>query len=177
MGASNAEELWNAALSYVRRNEITDVFLVAYWSDYEEQAEASELIASIEHTASRFKTAGAQTWVLMDAPTYNVDVVKSVVRKILFPEFSPLPASTMESEHRQKNSAMYKLSASRAEIRFLDPSPLLLDVTTNRYFVIDKGFPYYSDSHHMTSWGVDRAISPLIEGVFNELSRTSTSGH
>jgi len=79
-GASDPAGLWNAAFEFIREEKIQDVFLLGYWSGYEQEALKRRAVETIE----KFSNAGIKIWILKGAPTYYQNVARMYLREIFF---------------------------------------------------------------------------------------------
>ncbi len=176
--ASNPDQLWRAALEYAKRNHVSHVFLVAYWSNYQRAVGAGQLEQSLADTIKLFQASGVTVWVVLDNPTYEGDVVKALVRKTLFPQLAPQPGACTEADHLMRNSALYALWKKEASPRFLDPAPFFLDPQNGTFVVTQAGVPLYFDHDHLTLRGEEIGLLPLLQPIFEkELTPARLSGN
>lgn len=166
-GSQNPAEIGKAVLDLIREQGITDVFLVAYWNLYQRSIGIEKLESNLCETINAIRKAGAVVWVVQDVPSYRSDVLKLLIRD-KFPGWpgKQTLAGTM-NEHQSNNQAVYELAKSAVNARFLDPAPLLLDSTGNRFRIVDDGIPLYYDNNHLTKHGATTILLPLLREYFN----------
>ncbi len=162
-GIPNFAEVSEAAVALVAREHITDTFLIANWSLYEEAMRPGELETAINRTIDRLTEAGTKVWILQDVPSHDVDVTKLVIRDI-FPGWPGRSTSAGSvRSHFVRNATLYKLANRPSPATFLDPAPLLLDSARQSYKISQDRFPLYYDDNHLTARGAAIAILPLLQ--------------
>lgn len=166
LGSRDALAISSAVVDYIKANKIPNTFLIAYWSEYENVGGPNRLKASLLATLRALKATDTKVWVVLDWPDYDNDVVKTLVRRLIFPAVHWKVSLRSRSEHLKRNAGMYNLSAHSSEACFLDPAPLLEDAASTGYRIIDGGFPLYFDNHHLTHRGAEIALLPLLRPVF-----------
>ena len=80
------------------------------------------------------------------------------------------------ADHPQKNSVLYSLAAENLPATFLDPAPLLVDKTSDRYRADLNGVSIYSDDHHMTKTASVALLLPLFRQAMAERLMATPSG-
>jgi peptidoglycan/LPS O-acetylase OafA/YrhL len=168
LGARDPITISAEAVKYVKDHRIPNTFLLAYWSSYERIGGRGKLEMSLKTTIHELQATGTKVWVILDWPDYDNDVTKTLVRKIIYPQFSWPVALRTEIEHRRRNRALYDLSAGDSDAVFLDPAPFLFNSTNGTYKITDSGFPLYSDNNHLSLQGAKIALLPLLRSVFEE---------
>jgi len=161
--ALNAESIADAAIEYVSSRKIKDVYLVGYWALYQRVMGSKYLESAISETISRLQKTGAKVWVIQDVPSYDVDILKLLIRD-KFPGWpgSFTSAGTV-SAHIEKNSVLYELAAQNKGAAFLDPAPLMLAPKGQGYRISESGVPFYYDANHLTSRGALTFLLPLLK--------------
>jgi peptidoglycan/LPS O-acetylase OafA/YrhL len=172
-GAKDPEQLWQASLDYIRRNQIADTFLIAFWSHYDRRtARAGMLRRTLEDTIRIIQSNGSRVWILLDVPVYDVDQSRALVRGLVFPRLELGLSSCNEENHKRRNSEIFTLGSSVSSAVFLDPAPFLLDAETKIYRVVLNGVPLYRDRDHLTLQGAEIAILPVIEQAFFHITKS-----
>lgn len=162
-GIPNFAEVSEAAVALVARERITDTFLIANWSLYEDAMRPGELEAAINRTIAKLTEAGTKVWILQDVPSHDVDVTKLVIRDI-FPGWpGHFTSAGSVRSHFARNATLYKLASRPSPATFLDPAPLLLDSTRQSYKISQNRLPLYYDDNHLTAHGAAIAILPLLQ--------------
>ena len=80
------------------------------------------------------------------------------------------------SDHQQKNSVLYSLAAENLPATFIDPAPLLVDETSDRYRADINGVSIYYDEDHLTQIGSVGLLLPLFRQAMAEKLMATPSG-
>jgi hypothetical protein len=173
-------EFTQAALAYIRTHNIPHVLLAARWSYYQE-SDAELLKTSLRATINTLHSAGCQVWILQDVPDVDGMAYKSLAAEAM-------PGRAFEStslaggwrrriaDHQQKNSVLYSLAAENLPATFIDPAPLLVDKSNDRYRADLNGVSIYSDDHHLTQTASVALLLPLFRQTMAEKLMATPSG-
>jgi hypothetical protein len=80
------------------------------------------------------------------------------------------------ADHQQKNSVLYSLAAENLPATFIDPAPLLVDKSNDRYRADLNGVSIYSDDHHLTQTASVALLLPLFRQTMAEKLMATPSG-
>ncbi len=160
---------YNAAvLSYIRREHIPHVILIAHWvryMDFKENAglPAADFTAKLLATVRQIDAAGSRPWVMLDVPNQSIDVPKALSR----PYYSRAAVDTLRARPLPWNELSKRDPRIVDEIkatggRVLDPKPRFLDPKSGQYIIEANGFALYSDKHHLTTYGSKLMLLPFF---------------
>ena len=155
-----------SALEYAKRQNISQILLTGYWSTYQKYGGENDLLKSLNETVAIFKQAGIHVYLLLDHPTYDIDVPRSDVRSKIFPKLK-MPEQEWEMHHL-KNSAMYKFADKNPCIVALDPAKMFLKADTKVFKTEYQDKPLYIDSNHLSYHGIRYAWMTQLENVFSQ---------
>ena len=148
-------------LTLIKQKGISHVVLGGYWSAYQ-KTNAQLLEKSLTSTIQTLHNAGCQVWVLMDVP----DVDKGPVYKILMLNAlirtENYSYSRTVADHLRKNSVVYQLAKENLPATFLDPAPLLMLPSKDRFKMDVGGTAIYFDSQHLTNSASLALLLPLF---------------
>jgi hypothetical protein len=164
--SSSKAEIAEAAIDFIREKQVKYVFLQGYWALYQKSMGSQKLENEIKKTVKRLNDAGATVLIMQDVPSYEINILKLLIRD-KFPGFSErFSSSGTLKDHADRNSAIYKIASDKVNAIFLDPAPLFLDPTFKHYLISEHGVPYYYDENHITSNSAMKFIYPLLKSRF-----------
>jgi peptidoglycan/LPS O-acetylase OafA/YrhL len=172
---ANLPEFSAAVLEYIKRRRIPHVVLAARWGAYQE-ANEELLVKSLKSTIHTLHEAGCQVWVLQDVPDVNAMAYKQLAYESMFGRSSGDWWRRSVKDHQQKNSALYKLADEGLPAIFLDPSPLLVDQSSDRYRADIEGVSIYFDDNHLTKTASVALLLPLFRQAMAEKLMATPSG-
>jgi SGNH domain (fused to AT3 domains) len=116
--------------------------------------------------------AGSTVWVILQLPSHDAPVAKSLVRSILFGTDNGSWRRTRD-EHLRRTEVMREIErlSKGLDVRFLDPAPLFYDPTTGRYLVEMDGKALYYDQVHITTTTALKVIVPWLRAAVAGLFR------
>jgi peptidoglycan/LPS O-acetylase OafA/YrhL len=170
LAAENPEKFFDASLNYIKRNQVKDVFLMAYWASYQKQAGPIELEQSLAKTIDAIREAGANPYLITGVPTYEDDISKMLLRQSFFGVPNERIGRQCHREHEARQSSIYSLMKRYPAGIFMDPSDQMLN---KEFFPIEfEGTRLYMDSNHLTQFGVRRVWTPILEPIFRSMQDT-----
>ena len=161
-GASDPAGLWNAAFEFIQANKITDVFLLGYWSSYDQVEIDRKAVETIE----KFSNAGINVWMLMGAPTYNQNVARMYLRNIFFRNLNSQTESVVHPNQKPQGSGFLGVVQKTVPDQIIDASAGFLDQTSGEYRVAANNRSLYFDSNHLTLAGNMAAYADRLEKIF-----------
>jgi peptidoglycan/LPS O-acetylase OafA/YrhL len=173
-------EFTQAALAYIRKHRIPHILLAARWSYYQE-VDAELLESSLRSTINTLHQAGCQVWILQDVPDVNGMAYKGLAAEAMAGRAFGATSLTggwrrRIADHQQKNSVLYSLAAESLPATFMDPAPLLVDESSDRYRADLNGVSIYSDGDHLTQTASVALLLPLFRQAMAEKLMATPSG-
>lgn len=162
-GAADPAGLWTAAFEYIQANKITDVFLLGYWSSYDQVEIDRKAVETIE----KFSNAGINVWMLMGAPTYNQNVARMYLRNIFFKNMSPQAGSVAQQNQKPQDFGVFGGVQKTFPDRIIDASNGFLNQTSGKYRVAANDRLFYFDSNHLTITGQDFVYSYKVNQILS----------
>jgi hypothetical protein len=163
----NPDHLFKETIKYAKENNITIIFLAAYWSTYQKHGGIQPLEKALSQTMKQLQKEGFQVYFLFDHPTYNYNVPKNEIRAQIFP-FLTRQDQTLE-QHKSKNSAVYNVLDVLQNVNALDPTNKFLKPGQNSFTASFDQIPLYLDDNHLTHAGVCYAWGEQVQSVFEKL--------
>lgn|GEM_PF-104644 len=163
-GASDPAGLWNAAFDFICEEKIQDVFLLGYWSSYDQK----ELNRRAVETIDKFSNAGIKVWILKGAPTYYQNVARMYLRNIFFGDNYTELDLNCYLMITGVNSEAFALAEIRFPNHFIDAQPIFLEPISRKYRIVSNGRLFYFDSNHLTFIGNKAAYSEKIEIILSK---------
>jgi hypothetical protein len=168
-GAADPAGLWTAAFEFIQAEKIQDVFLLGYWSSYDQ----GEIDRKAFETIEKFSNAGINVWVLMGAPTYHQNVSRGYLRNAFLGKKWSSGITNDPATHQSKNRGIYSaLEVSSSNI-FIDPSMKFWDEKSKRFLISQDKKLLYFDSNHLTHHGNILAYSNKLNDILNDSKRKS----
>ena len=137
-GASNPAGLWNAAFEFIQAEKIQDVFLLGYWSSYDQ----GEIDRKAVETIEKFSNAGINVWVLMGAPAYQQNVARMYLRNIFLRNINSQTESLVHHNQKPRDTCLLGVVQKTFPDRIIDASAGFLDqeigknrLTINNYLL------------------------------------------
>jgi hypothetical protein len=161
-GASDPSGLWTAAFEFIQAEKIPDVFLLGYWSSYDQ----GEIDRKAVETIEKFSNAGINVWVLMGAPTYHQNVARMYLRNIFFKNMSPQAGSVAQQNQKPQDFGVFGGVQKTFPDRIIDASDGFLDQTSGKYRVAANDRLLYFDSNHLTFAGNTVAYADNLGKIF-----------
>jgi hypothetical protein len=154
-----------AVIRYVGDAHIKTVFLVNYW-ERDFTIDPNRVAITLEETIKELNAAGATVYVVMQEPSYAVDVPRALAFEAI--AGNPLDGwrKTM-AEHRREQKFMIDLAAKLESVgcHFIDPAKFFQRKGDAFLTVADRGRPIYKDAHHLTPWGARRVIGAFLNAA------------
>ena len=154
-----------AVLKYVTDEHVANVFLVDFW---ERDFSGSPILlgGQLQQTIEELNRAGATVYVVMQEPSYEVEVPRALA-------FEAIAGRTLDgwrktlAEHRREQQVMIDLAAKleSAKCHFIDPSKFFQRKGDPFLTVADRGRPIYKDAHHLTPWGARKLIGAFLNAA------------
>jgi len=163
-GLNEQAESWcQAVLDYVKRNRVPTVILAAKWDDPENSAPQTFPIA-LERTIGALRATGARVYVMMQVPSHKANVPRVLVFAAVT-HSSTAPWQSTGTEHAWKHRVMYRVKADSYEFgsALVDPAPSFREGSTDCLKMEANGRPLYFDAQHLTVYGSELLITPLLE--------------
>ena len=161
------DHLFKETLKYAKENNITIIFLAAYWSTYQKHGGIQPLEKALSQTMNQLQKEGFHVYFLFDHPTYNYNVPKNEIRAQIFP-FLTRQDQTLE-QHKSKNSAVYDVLNVLQNVNALDPTDKFLKPGQDSFSTSIDQIPLYLDDNHLTHAGVCYAWGEQVQSVFEKL--------
>ena len=161
-GAADPAGLWNAAFEFIQAEKIQDVFLLGYWSSYDQ----GEIDRKAVETIEKFSNAGFNVWVLMGAPTYHQNVARMYLRNIFFKNMKPQAGSVVRQNQKPQDIGVFGGVQKTFPDRIIDASDGFLDQTSGKYRVAANDRLLYFDSNHLTFAGNTVAYADNLGKIF-----------
>jgi peptidoglycan/LPS O-acetylase OafA/YrhL len=173
-------EFTEAVLEYIKQHRIPHVLLAAYWSLYH-QPDARLLETSLRSTINALHQVGCQVWILQDVPDVDVMAYKGLAAEAMAGRafgsaFSNGGWRRRISDHQQKHSVLYSLAAENLPATFIDPAPLLVEHSSDRYRADLNGVSIYHDDDHLTKTASVALLLPLFRQAMAEKLIAAPSG-
>jgi hypothetical protein len=191
---------WNeSVLEYIREHRIPNVVLVARWAVNVEgrtDGKTDSLIANVESNevsplmAQRALEAGlTRTLDELESLGVKVFIVKQVPEQSYFSPQRTLvrsaylggepPKGVAISEHDARQSSANEIITACAQgrdfVRLVDPKESCFD--TNGYSLLgNEHGSFYRDADHLSDFGADSLLRPLLDSVFTEMVESRRSG-
>jgi hypothetical protein len=183
-GLNKAALTFNSkVVSYVERNRIPNVIMVAFWSKYMSglSAETDSLSAgpapdqssflrqALLMTVKKLVSVGSHPWILLQVPEQPYEVPRLLLK---------VPSDTRDLNQNRfcaKPDSFNGISGTdsgflaelkEAGARIIDPRPAFLDPKSGIYRVSTDGVILYRDSNHLTISGSKKILVPLLEESF-----------
>jgi len=184
----NREKWKNAVLEYVRKNEVTDVLLVARWTAYikgeldgntghiltRDSLTSGPLVPeelvdqSMARTVEALQDAGVQVWIMRQVPLQPHDPNRTIVSAKVFGIGDAIGTSKdwNTRRHHQANQIIDRMESKN--VRVLDPSPFCYDENGfSRIF--DGSKSLYKDDDHLSVHGAPYLLEELFEGFADQI--------
>lgn len=155
----------HAVIDFIAAKRIRTVFLVNYWHRNIEM-DGAALVGEMKRTIDAIRKTGATIYVVMDVPSYVIEVPRAMAFEKLAGR--PLPGWRLTAEgHRQRLRLMYEIAEQfeAADCHFIDPTSFFAGRGDTRFAVSASGRPFYKDGHHLTPFGARRVIVPFLESA------------
>ena len=150
-GASDPSGLWNAAFEFIQAEKIQDVFLLGYWSSYDQEEIDRKAVETIE----KFLSTGINVWILKGAPTYHQNVARMYLRNLFFRSMNSQTESVVHPNHKPQGSGLLGVVQKTFPDRIIDASDGFLDQTSGEYRVAANDRLFYFDNNHLTNNGIN----------------------
>lgn len=163
-GSPNPEELWRAAFEYIKEENVKNVFLLGYWSSYNQ----SEISRRTVETLERFSNAGIKAWILVGAPNYPQNVARMHLRNIFFRrgDFNGRSGKEFEME----NSRLFGEVRRKFPNQIIDSTSSLLAADGIFYRIELNNRLLYFDNNHLTKLGNEVAFLQDLELIFSKMN-------
>ncbi|MBI1354469.1 MAG: acyltransferase family protein [Acidobacteria bacterium] len=166
-----------AVLELLERSQVKDVFLVARWSNYQGEplpGERGDFEAGLLRTVEGIRSEGARPWIVREVPAHFADVPKALAFAAITGsnplEFASRP--THQPHEGWSEGFVAQLEERGAVV--LDPRPAFYDARTQTYLMQYDDHALYRDSHHLTPYGAEQMILPLLRAAAPETSKQVT---
>jgi peptidoglycan/LPS O-acetylase OafA/YrhL len=164
-GSKNPEALWDAAFDYIKTNKITDVFLMGYWSSYDQ----NEIKQRSVETLERFSQSGMNAWILMGAPSYSQNVARMNLRNMFFGVHHKQNGFHLSQVKLNTNRDMFLGLQEQFRNHLVDAAENFSDPAYEKYPVALNNKLLYFDSNHLTHFGNNTAYAMELEHIsFNK---------
>ena len=170
MGRGEDLQEWaRSVVDYVAAHRIKNIFLACLWEGYAEKYGRDRFAGAFVETVRGLNDAGSTVWVILQLPSHDAPVAKSLVRSILFGPDNRLWQRT-RAEHLRRTEIMLEIErlSKGLDVRFLDPAPLFYDPLTERYRVEMDGKALYYDQVHITITTALKVIAPWLRAAVGE---------
>lgn len=157
-----------AVMSYIEKQRIPHVVLIASWRGYESNSTGS-LESALLATVKRLVAAGSQPWVFLDVPSHPLDVSLLLRRRrTTLPDLN-------QSRFCAKPDSWNGISGTdpaildqltKAGARIIDPRPAFLNESQDLYRNVIDGVILYRDDQHLTKRGAEKVLLPVLEKSF-----------
>ena len=163
-GASDPAGLWNAAFEFIQAEKIKDVFLLGYWSSYDQ----GEIDRRTVETLERFSNAGIKAWIFLGAPNYPKNVARMHLRNIFFGrgDFNGRSGKEFEME----NSRLFGEVRRKFPNQIIESTSSLLAADGMFYRIELNNRLLYFDSNHLTKLGNEVAYLQYLELIFSKMN-------
>jgi peptidoglycan/LPS O-acetylase OafA/YrhL len=161
-GVSDPSGLWDAAFEFIQAEKIQDVFLLGYWSSYDQ----GEIDRKAVETIQKFANAGINVWMLMGAPSYHQNVARMYLRNIFFRKKVTQAESLVQNNQKPQDSGLLGVVPKTFPDRMIDASKSFYDHTHKNYRVdLDHRLLYF-DGNHLTLAGNMAAYADRLDKIF-----------
>ncbi len=158
------------AVSYIQRQRIPHVVLVACWSYYENPSGGPSLRSALLDTVRRLVSIGSQPWIFLQVPYPHADINRILLRRrtnlALLDQSAfcekPGPWNGIEG-----NDPAFLDQLRKAGARIIDPRPAFLNETRNLYQIVKDNVILYRDNNHLTKVGAEKVLTPVLEKAFS----------
>ncbi len=152
-------------MNTIREEKIRHVFLVARWSNYENEDFARQLIQTLEEIRSL--DSSISVYVVSDVPEQVGDVPRRLALSTKWTSRTVTPRTSDEhSAQTEWFSKILDKVGSREGVLVLEPAFLVLKWSS---LALD-GVPLYVDGHHLSSKGA-LELKPIFEPVFLKMEK------
>ncbi len=163
-GAADPAGLWNAAFEFIQAEKIQDVFLLGYWSSYDQ----GEIDRKAVETIEKLLSAGINVWILKGAPTYHQNVARMYLRNLFFRSMNTQTESVVHPNHKPQGSGLLGVVQKIFRDQIIDASDGFLDQTSGYHRVALNNHMLYFDGNHLTREGNRLAYDDKIKLVFSK---------
>lgn len=172
---------------------VTNLILVARWSNYIDDVfvvdsknlkpNEANAIASLERQLppmiKALNEAGIHVFIIMQVPETNHDTpARQFFIRARFPALNPEMNdrySVTQEDHKRKQASFAGIVSMLPEndlLTIIDPSAPFFDNPEKRIEVYSER-SHYRDENHLTEYGVDKFMAPVLETIFLEISKPS----
>ncbi len=167
----------NAVLDYVQQKQIRHVVMAARWRGYLDGPDDYDGFENaIVTTIRRLRATGAQPWVLVDVPEHPYSVPKVLSRGTLvgvdLVDFSGRPNPSDPYDGIRPSTLKAIVAAGG---RVLNPRPLFMARSGDRYLMEKDGVALFRDQHHLTPAGARMMLLPLIRTQMGATAKSPLS--
>jgi peptidoglycan/LPS O-acetylase OafA/YrhL len=180
---SSSQRFSEAVLEYVRKKNIPRVVLCACWHGYakiprDAPAESTHIVSpEVECLKSAMKitirevlAAGAKPYIMLMVPSAPYDVPKAMLAAEVLGRaeadyaFRPSDFNGLAGYGEGYLAELEKLKAI-----VLDPRPTFFDPTRTWYMISHNGHALYRDRHHLTLFGAENILKPLLSQKISDI--------
>jgi peptidoglycan/LPS O-acetylase OafA/YrhL len=156
-------------VSYIEKQGIPNVVLVACWSYYENPLGGLSLHSALLDTVKRLVSIGSQPWIFLQVPFHHADV-----NRILLRRRTTLPALN-QSRYCDKPGPWNGIDGvdqafldqlTKAGARIIDPRPAFLNESQDLYQIVKDDVILYRDNNHLTKLGAEKVLISVLEKSF-----------
>jgi peptidoglycan/LPS O-acetylase OafA/YrhL len=154
-----------AVFDYVKRMGIQNVILVALWRGYGLEEDGENFTRALVTTVEQLGSAGVKVWIMLEAPSHDVDVPRALARASLAGiDVSTLGVSIAEQKEKLEYQRLI-FAGVGPDLNLLDPLDYIAG-ENGHCLVAEGGKSLYSDNHHLSVQGAMK-IAPMFETVFS----------
>jgi hypothetical protein len=180
---------WNdAVMSFIRTKRIPNVILVSRWAvnvegtpdgntktlitgpasrGFSKSESQQALRVGLLQTVGRLRQLGASVWVLGQVPLQTDDPRKEVFRAVYFGRMIPKGVGIEQHTGRQENvTAVF--DSIKDFVTWLEPAATCFN-QEGASRIGDRHGAYYADSDHLSPYGAEVLLAPVLEPVFAEM--------
>jgi len=126
----------------------------------------------LERMLERLTQAGVRVWILKQVPETNrSDTARQFYFASRFPRlanFDQFTISLKKHEQRQLYADRALDGLESTKVTVIDPSPAFFD-NEKAMLKIYSDRSYYRDDDHLTSYGVEQMLGPVIDQIMSEI--------
>ncbi len=161
----------DAVVAYIEKKRVPHVVLIANWGMYDLSMK-SALIATVK----KLVAIGSQPWIMLQVPSHPVHVGKLLHRW-------PAALSDLNQKHLcgkpgtwngivdADDKFLHLLTSAGA--RIIDPRAAFLNERRDLYQIVMDGKFLYRDGDHLSKFGAEKILIPILERSFSPSLTTS----
>ncbi len=152
-----------AVMDFIRREKISTVVLIGFWSSYFEDAEFE---SALMKTIAELQAQNVRVCFMLDVPDFRFNVPMALARySAVGRDLKTLAQSRAEYDRLNQFQTTVIPKLEQQGVIVIDPMPTMQATSGNSVILpFDEGGSFYRDSHHLSTYGAMR-LKPLFEPI------------